>query len=91
MTTHEIFLKNLQCGDCMTAVTSNLLNTKGVTAVDVVEEENKICVTSIAADKKEIIKRLSSLGYSEKESTGIFSKKNTFDHWYCYSCSGCDS
>ena len=91
MTTHQIFFKNLQCGDCVNSIKSNLLNIKGVTAADFFEDENKLCITCTALDMEDIIKTLSSLGYSEKENTGVFSKQNTFDHWYCYCCSGCDS
>ncbi len=91
MTTHQIFVKNMQCGDSMNSLKYNLLKTNGVTAVDFFEEENKICITGKALGRGEIIAALASLGYSEKENSGIFSKKNSFDHWYCHCCSGCDS
>ena len=91
MTTHQIFVKNIQCGDSMNSLKYNLLKTNGITAVDFFEEENRVCITSKTLGRDEIVTALASLGYSEKENSGIFTKKNSFEHWYCYSCSGCDS
>ncbi|MCW3089772.1 MAG: hypothetical protein JWP81_841 [Ferruginibacter sp.] len=90
MITHEVFIKNLQCGNCYTSINTILRATKGVVAVEFFKEENKINISSEKLDKAGIITSLQSIGYHEDKEKKFFSKKNSFEYWYCHCCSGCD-
>ena len=46
MTTHQIFVENIKCDGCMNSIKTALLKNKGVTAVEIHKEEDKIdCFT----------------------------------------------
>ncbi|MEO7767654.1 MAG: hypothetical protein ABIS01_09520 [Ferruginibacter sp.] len=90
MATHEIFVKSLQCNDCFKSIEAILVKTKGVTEVALFKDEYKVCITGESVTRVEIMASLASLGYFENEVSGAFSKKNTFDFWYCHCCDGCE-
>ena len=69
MTTHQIFVENVKCSGCMNSIKTALLKNKGVTAVEIRKEEDKVCVTGIAIERESMVSQLSSLGYPEKETT----------------------
>ena len=74
MTTHQIFVENIICSGCMNSIKTALLKSKGVTAVEIYKEEDKVCVTGIAIDRERLVSQLSSLGYPEKGNNSLLSK-----------------
>lgn len=78
MTTHQIFVENIKCEGCINSIKSALLKENGVSAVQVLLEEDKVCVSGIAIDKDMLVKKLSSLGYPEKGSNNLISKAKSF-------------
>lgn len=78
MTTHQIFVENIKCEGCMNSIKNALLKENGVSAVQVLLEEDKVCVSGIAIDKDMLVKKLSSLGYPEKGSNNLISKAKSF-------------
>ncbi|MEO6719566.1 MAG: heavy metal-associated domain-containing protein [Ferruginibacter sp.] len=91
MNTHLLFVKSIGCSSCMITIRTALLKMKGVAAVDIFKEESKLCVSGESIERADIIEKLATLGYHDNGNTGLFSKQNTFEHWYCYSCASCDS
>lgn len=91
MRTYQILVKSLQCGPCLNKIKASLLKIKGVTTLDIIKEENKIRINGDAIEIEEIIDNLAGLGYRQQGNDGFFSKANTFDYWFCYYCSSCDS
>lgn len=53
----------------MNSIKTALLKNKGVTAVEIRKEEDKVCVTGIAIERESMVSQLSSLGYPKKETT----------------------
>lgn len=90
MITHEFFINNIACGDCMKRINASLLNIKDVASINFFEIENKVSVTGMDLKRQEIIDSLATLGYHDKDNNGVFRMANKFEHWYCYCCSGCD-
>ncbi len=78
MITHQIFVENIKCEGCMNSIKNALLKENGVSAVQVLLEEDKVCVSGIAIDKDMLVKKLSSLGYPEKGSNNLISKAKSF-------------
>ncbi len=78
MTTHKIFVDNIKCNGCIQSIKNALQKIKGVSAINIFKEEDKICVSGIAIDRDEIIKKLASMGYPEKGHNNIFKKAKSF-------------
>ncbi|MBU7571681.1 MAG: heavy-metal-associated domain-containing protein [Flavobacterium sp.] len=78
MTTHQIFVENIKCGGCMNSIKTALLKLRGVTAVEIFKDEDKVCVSGIAVEKDTLIAKLSSLGYPEKGNNNFISKAKSF-------------
>ena len=78
MTTHQIFVENIKCGGCINSIKTALLKLKGVTAVEIFKDENKVCVSGIALEKEVVLAKLSSLGYPQKGSNNIINKAKSF-------------
>lgn len=74
MVTHQIFVENIKCEGCVANIKENLQQIKGVTAVEVYRGEQKVCVSGIALEKQELVKKLAALGYPEKGGNNFFSK-----------------
>ncbi len=62
----------------MNNIKTALLKNKGVTAVEIYIEEDKVCVTGIAIEKERMVSQLSSLGYPEKGNNSLLSKAKSF-------------
>ena len=62
----------------MNSIKTALLKIKGVTAVDIFKEEDKVSVTGVAVEKKDVVTQLASLGYPEKGSNSLVSKAKSF-------------
>jgi len=91
MTIHQITVKNIHCGDCMRQVKASLLSLEEIREVEFMKTENKIAINGEAVNKEQIVLKLAELGYRELDHTGVFSKPNSYNYWYCYCCSGCES
>ena len=66
MTTHQIFVENIKCNGCINSIKNALLKNKGVIAVEIYKQEDKVCVTGVAIERSEMVSNLSALGYPEK-------------------------
>ena len=62
----------------MNSIKTALLKIKGVTVVDIFKEEDKVSVTGVAVEKKDVVTQLASLGYPEKGSNSLVSKAKSF-------------
>ncbi len=78
MTTHQIFVENIKCAGCMNTIKTALLKLKGVTAVEIFKEEDKVCVSGIAVEKEMVLAKLSSLGYPQKGNNNLLNKAKSF-------------
>ena len=78
MTTHQIFVENIKCGGCINSIKTALLKNKGVTAVEIYKEEDKVCVIGIAIERERLVSQLASLGYPEKGTNSLLSKAKSF-------------
>lgn len=78
MTTHKIFVENIKCGGCIISIKTALLKLKGVTAVEIYKEEDKVCVSGVAVDRENIVMKLVALGYPEKGNNNLISKAKSF-------------
>ena len=78
MTTHQIFVENIKCNGCINSIKVALLKNKGVTAVEIHKEEDKVCVTGIGIERENFVKQLASLGYPEKGNNSLLSKAKSF-------------
>ncbi|MEP7108803.1 MAG: heavy-metal-associated domain-containing protein [Ferruginibacter sp.] len=78
MTTHEVFVENIKCGGCMNTIKTALLRIKGVSAVEIFKEDDKVCITGIAIEKDELVAKLASLGYPEKGNNNPLYKAKSF-------------
>ncbi|MEO6187279.1 MAG: heavy metal-associated domain-containing protein [Ginsengibacter sp.] len=88
---HNIIVKSLNCGNTADTIRKSLSKVEGVTSIDFALEENMISIEGSSVTREVITGVMNSLQYQEKEQQGIFSRKNTYDNWYCYYCSGCDA
>jgi copper chaperone len=78
MTTHQIFVENINGAGCMNTIKSAMLKLKGVTAVEILKDEDKVCVSGIAVEKEVVLAKLSSLGYPQKGSNTLMNKAKSF-------------
>ena len=78
MITHQIFVENTKCSGCMKSIKTALLKNKGVTAVKINKEDDKVCVTGIAIEKEIMVSQLLSLDYPEKGNNSLLSKVKSF-------------
>ena len=58
----------------MNTIKTALLKLRGVTAVEIFKEEDKVCVSGIAVEKEMLLAKLSSLGYPQKGNNNLMSK-----------------
>ncbi len=89
--THRIIVKSLKCGNSAETIRESLSKVKGVTAIDFFMAENTVCIQGESIAVKEIRGAMNSMQYQERGQEGIFTKKNSYENWYCYSCSDCDA
>lgn len=78
MTAHQIFVENIKCGGCMNSIKTALLKLRGVTAVEIFKDQDKVCVSGIAVEKETVVAKLSSLGYPEKGNNNFLSKAKSY-------------
>ncbi len=78
MTTHQILVENIKCNGCVNTIKTNLNDVKGVRAVEVFIEQDKVCITGIAIDREEMVIKLASLGYPEKGNNSLLSRAKSF-------------
>ncbi|MGZ8556982.1 MAG: heavy-metal-associated domain-containing protein [Chitinophagaceae bacterium] len=78
MITHQIFVENIKCGGCVNSIKTALKKLKGVTAIEIIKEEDKVCVTGVAIEREEIVIKLAYLGYPEKGNNSLLSKAKSF-------------
>lgn len=62
----------------MNRIKTALLRLKGVTAVQILKEEDKVCVSGIAVEKEVLLAKLSSLGYPQKGNNNLLNKAKSF-------------
>ncbi|MEP7232761.1 MAG: heavy-metal-associated domain-containing protein [Ginsengibacter sp.] len=78
MTTHQIFVENIKCSGCINSIKTILLKRKGVIAVVINKEENKVCVSGIAIERNDLVMKLATLGYPERGNNNLISKVKSF-------------
>ena len=78
MKTHQIFVENIKCGGCINSIKTTLLKKKGVIAVEIHKEADKVCVTGVAIEREDMVSQLLSLGYAEKGNNSLLSKAKSF-------------
>jgi copper chaperone CopZ len=78
MTTHQIFVENIKCGGCINSIKTTLLKKKGVIAVEIHKEADKVCVTGVAIEREDMVSQLLSLGYAVKGNNSLLSKAKSF-------------
>ncbi len=78
MTTHQIFVENIKCGCCVNSIKTTLLKLRGVTAVEIFKEKDKVCVSGIAIEKEVLLIKLASLGYPQKGNNNLLSKAKSY-------------
>ena len=78
MTTHQIFVENIKCAGCMNSIKTALLKLRGVAAVEIYKDEDKVCVSGIAVEKEMVTAKLSSLGYPQKGNNNLLNKTKSF-------------
>ena len=62
----------------MNSIKTALLKLRGVTAVEIVKDEDKVCVSGIAVEKEVVLAKLSSLGYPQKGNNNLMSKAKSY-------------
>lgn len=62
----------------MNSIKTALLKLRGVTAVEIFKDEDKVCVSGIAVEKEVVLAKLSSLGYPQKGNNNLVSKAKSF-------------
>ena len=62
----------------MNSIKTVLLKLRGVTAVEIFKDEDKVCVSGIAVEKEVVLAKLSSLGYPQKGNNNLMSKAKSF-------------
>ena len=62
----------------MNSIKTALLKLRGVTAVEIFKDEDKVCVSGIAVEKEVVLAKLSSLGYPQKGNNNLISKAKSF-------------
>ena len=62
----------------MNSIKTALLKLRGVTAVEIFKDEDKVCVSGIAVEKEVVLAKLSSLGYPQKGNNNLMSKAKSF-------------
>ena len=90
MTTHQVFVKNIQCDSSMNTLKACLLKAASVTGLNILKKEQLIEISGDDIFPHQIVEILNAQGYTEIPGTGIYSRKNSFDYWYCHSCGSCD-
>ena len=62
----------------MNSIKTALLKLRGVTAVEIFKDQDKVCVSGIAVEKETVVAKLSSLGYPEKGNNNFLSKAKSY-------------
>lgn len=70
----DIFVENIKCGGCMNSIKSALLKIRGVSAVEIDKEADKVSVEGENVEREELIDKLRALGYPEKGHNSLVSK-----------------
>lgn len=78
MISHQIMAENIKCDGCVAKIKEAIMPLQGVTAVEVSKEEGKVCISGIAIEKKDMVKKLAELGYPEKGHNGFISKAKSY-------------
>jgi copper chaperone len=78
MSTHQIFVENIKCGGCVNSIKTALLKLRGVTAIEIFKDEDKVCVSGIAVEKETVVAKLYSLGYPEKGNNNFLRKAKSY-------------
>jgi copper chaperone CopZ len=78
MTTHKLFVENIKCGGCINSIKTALLKLKGVSAVEINKDEEKVCVSGVAIERHELVMKLATLGYPERGNNNLISKAKSF-------------
>jgi copper chaperone CopZ len=78
MTTYKIFVENIKCDGCVNSIKTALLKLKGVSAVEINKEEEKVCVSGVAIERNEFVMKLATLGYPERGNNNLISKAKSF-------------
>ena len=90
MTTHQVFVKNIRCDSSINMLKACLMKAEGVTGLNILKNEQLIEINGDAVIPNQIVDILHAHGYAEIPGTGVYSKKNSFDYWYCHCCGSCD-
>lgn len=78
MTNHLISVENIKCGGCLNSIKNALLKISGVTAAEIYKDEDKVCISGIAAEKEIVVAKRSSLGYPQKGNNNLLSKAKSY-------------
>lgn len=78
LTTHQVIVDNIKCDGCINSIKNSLFKLKGVTSVQVFKELHKVCITGVAIDREEMIRKLASLGYPETGSNNLFRRAKSY-------------
>ncbi len=62
----------------MDTIKSSLLTLHGVSAVNIIESEHKVCVSGIAIGREELLQQLRKIGYPEMGKNNILSRAKAF-------------
>ena len=72
METEKIKIANVKCGGCATTIKNELMAIKGITAIDVDNENDTVEVTYDGINRSVFIEKLHDLGYPEAtEKNGL--------------------
>ena len=62
----------------MNSIKIALLKLKGVTAVEINKEEERVSVSGVAIERNELAMKLAALGYPERGNNNLISKAKSF-------------
>ncbi len=78
MTSYQFLVENIKCAGCINKIKENLQTMKGVMGVEVIEAEQKVCVSGIGISRDFLASSLSKLGYPETGHNNIFQRARSF-------------
>lgn len=74
MTTHQYLVENIKCNGCVNSIKETLHKMQGVLAVEVLKEEQKVCVSGYGLEREIFAQKLKEIGYPEKGKNSWLSK-----------------
>jgi copper chaperone CopZ len=77
-TSIQIQVENIKCGGCINSIKKELMNIRGITAVDVSKETETVELYGTSIDREEAINKLAEMGYPEKGNNSLLSKAKSF-------------